>query len=130
MYTKTSHNVKVTVDVVYLEEQSDPLTHHYIWAYRVQIENLSLEPIRLIGRHWTITDGLGRVQKFSGEGVIGETPLLMPHVPFEYTSSVPLSTPSGIMVGIYVMHDKDEKEFNIDIPAFSLDNPHDTPSLH
>ncbi|HQS83762.1 MAG: Co2+/Mg2+ efflux protein ApaG [Alphaproteobacteria bacterium 16-39-46] len=130
MYSKTTHDILVNVEVIYLEEQSQPSQHHYMWAYRVRIENMGKESVRLIGRHWKITDALGRLHEFYGEGVIGQTPTLAPHEPFEYTSGTPLSTPSGIMAGNYTMLAENGKEFSVEIPAFSLDSPHQITSLH
>ncbi len=130
MYTKTTHNIMVRVDVIYLEEQSQPSQHHYMWAYRVRLENKGKESVRLIGRHWQITDSLGQLHEFYGEGVIGQTPTLKPHEPFEYTSGTPLSTPSGIMAGNYTMLTENGKEFSVEIPPFSLDSPHQITSLH
>ncbi len=120
----------VNVNVIYLEEQSQPYAHHYMWAYRIRLENRGKEPVRLIGRHWKITDSLGRLHEFYGEGVIGQTPTLKPHEPFEYTSGTPLSTPSGIMAGSYIMLTENGKEFSVEIPTFSLDSPHDTTLFH
>ena len=39
MYEKISNNDKVTVIPYYLEEQSSPNDNHYVWAYRINIEN-------------------------------------------------------------------------------------------
>jgi ApaG protein len=47
-----------------------------------------------------------------------------PGAAFEYTSGVPLPTPSGFMVGTYRMVTLDGECFDIEIPAFSLDSPH------
>ncbi|MGB7774211.1 MAG: ApaG domain, partial [Pseudolabrys sp.] len=41
---------------------------------------------------------------------------------FEYTSGVPLPTPSGFMVGSYGMLTEAGENFDIEIPAFSLDS--------
>ena len=41
---------------------------------------------------------------------------------FEYTSGVPLQTPSGFMVGSYGMVSAAGEHFDIDVPAFSLDS--------
>ena len=56
----------------------------------------------------------------------GETPpkpVLRPGEDFEYTSGVPLPTPSGFMTGTYGMVTEAGEPFDIDIPAFSLDAP-------
>ena len=57
--------------------------------------------------------------------VVGEQPVLEPGESFEYTSGTPLSTPSGIMVGSYGMVRDNGEAFDVDIPAFSLDSPHE-----
>ncbi len=124
MYSATSHDIKVTIDVVFLKEQSRPEAHHYMWAYRVRIENNRLETVRLIRRYWKITDALGRFHHIRGEGVIGQSPRLLSTEHFEYTSGTPLSTPSGIMSGEYTMETEEGEEFTVEIPAFSLDSPH------
>jgi ApaG protein len=59
-----------------------------------------------------------------GPGVVGEQPVIEPGEQFEYTSGTPLPTPSGIMVGSYQMETTDGRRFNVAIPAFSLDSPH------
>ena len=77
--------------------------------------------MQLKTRHWRITDALGRLQEVKGPGVVGEEPTLKPGELFEYTSGVPLPTPSGFMVGTYGMVTVGGEHFDIEIPAFSLD---------
>ena len=55
--------------------------------------------------------------------VVGQEPVLKPGEDFEYTSGVPLPTPSGFMTGSYGMVTEAGMPFDIDIPAFSLDAP-------
>ena len=78
--------------------------------------------MQLKTRHWRITDGLGRLQEVRGPGVVGEEPTLKPGESFEYTSGVPLPTPSGFMVGSYGMVSSAGEHFDIEVPAFSLDS--------
>ena len=59
--------------------------------------------MQLKTRHWRITDAQGRLQEVRGAGVVGEEPVLKPGENFEYTSGVPLPTPSGFMTGTYGM---------------------------
>ena len=124
MYSETTHSVKVTVEPVFLEDQSSPGDNHFVWAYHVRIENMGQEKVQLRSRYWRITDALGRVQEVHGPGVVGEQPVLEPGGAFEYTSGTPLSTPSGIMVGTYRMEGHGGEKFDVRIPAFSLDSPH------
>ena len=130
MYSQTTRLITVSVDPLYLEDQSSPDENHFVWAYRVRIENKSGETVQLMRRHWTITDAIGRVQEVKGSGVIGEQPVLKPGETYEYTSGTPLTTPSGIMVGSYHMEAVGGEQFDIAIPAFSLDSPHQARRLN
>jgi ApaG protein len=85
---------------------------------------------QLLNRRWKITDAHGRIQEVKGPGVVGEQPVLAPGESFDYTSACPLSTPSGIMVGTYEMETREGELFDIAIPAFSLDSPHQPRQLN
>jgi ApaG protein len=130
MYSHVTNSVTVNVEPVYLEDESEPDRDYFLWAYTISIENQGESAIRLRSRHWRITDRNGRVQEVRGEGVVGEQPVLSPGESFEYTSGVPLSTPSGIMVGAYVMETEGGDSFTVAIPAFSLDSPFDQHRVH
>ncbi len=123
MYSKTTNNIKVTVTPFYLEEQSDPLEHHYVWAYTVNLENTGGERVQLLSRYWHITDATGVVQEVRGSGVVGEQPVLGVGDSYQYTSGAALRTPSGIMMGTYEMENESFKHFLVEIPPFSLDSP-------
>lgn len=129
-YVETTHDVTVSVEPYYLEDQSTPDDDHYVWAYHVRIENKGTETVQLLTRHWRITDSNGVLQEVRGEGVVGEQPVLSPGEAFEYTSGTPLATPSGIMVGTYGMQLADGRLVDINVPAFSLDSPHQPVMLH
>ncbi len=125
-YTATTHGVRVSVRAFFLEDQSQPDQGQYMWAYRITISNQGRETVQLLRRTWEITDARGRTVRVRGEGVIGEQPILEPGEAFEYTSGTPLDTPSGFMVGTYHMvATASGEDFDVAIPAFSLDSPHD-----
>ena len=124
MYSQTTRAITVTVKPFFLEDQSSPSDSRSVWAYHVRIENQGPETVQLRNRHWRITDSLGRVQEVRGAGVVGEQPVLKPGDSFEYTSGTPLPTPSGIMVGSYQMETATGERFDIAVPPFSLDSPH------
>ncbi|MBT7942375.1 MAG: Co2+/Mg2+ efflux protein ApaG [Alphaproteobacteria bacterium] len=129
-YAETTDAITIIVEPFYLDEQSEPEDSHYVWAYHVRIENNGDNKVQLMTRHWRITDSLGNVQEVRGDGVIGEQPVLDPGGSFEYTSGTPLSTPSGIMAGTYQMETPGGERFDVTIPAFSLDSPHQGGALH
>ncbi|HYD99135.1 MAG TPA: Co2+/Mg2+ efflux protein ApaG [Alphaproteobacteria bacterium] len=130
MYSQTTRGIRVSVQPMWLEDQSAPAENRYVWAYRVRIENEGGETVQLRSRYWRITDCLGRVQEVRGPGVVGEQPRLEPGQAFEYTSGTPLAAPSGIMVGSYQMEAEGGERFDIAIPAFSLDSPYQAVSLN
>jgi len=123
MYRTVTRNIEVTVEPRFLPERSSFEKSYFFWAYTIEITNRGDETVQLKTRHWRITDANGKLQEVRGAGVVGEEPVLKPGESFEYTSGVPLPTPSGFMVGTYGMISDAGERFDIDIPAFSLDSP-------
>jgi ApaG protein len=130
MYERITRGIKVIVRPQYLEGQSKPDEDHFVWAYTITVENHGRETVTLKTRYWKITDATGKVQEVRGAGVVGETPTLKPGDSFTYTSGCPLKTPSGFMVGAYQMQNEAGELFNVEIPAFSLDSPHDRHAIN
>lgn len=129
-YETTTRGIRVSVSPYYMEDQSDPEEPRYVWAYTVRIDNESASAVQLRTRYWRITDARGNTDEVSGDGVVGEQPVIRPGEGFEYTSGAPLTTPSGLMVGAYRMETPDGDAFDVDIPAFSLDSPHELRQIH
>jgi len=123
VYKSLTNGVRVSVEPHYLEDESDPDQDRFFWAYAVEIGNEGTASVQLLTRHWRITDSYGQVEIVHGPGVVGEQPHIGPGDVFSYTSGCPLTTPSGIMAGSYQMIGEDGKEFDVEIPAFSLDLP-------
>jgi ApaG protein len=121
MYSAKTRGIEVKVTPQFLPERSAPKQGAYFWAYTIEISNHTTDTVQLKTRHWRITDANGRVQEVRGPGVVGEEPVLGPGQSFQYTSGVPLPTPSGFMVGSYSMTNSGGDSFDVDIPAFSLD---------
>jgi ApaG protein len=130
LYAQETRGIRIAVRPVYLEEQSAPAENRYVWAYQVRIENQGRETVQLLNRYWHITDAAGKVLEVRGPGVVGEQPVLKPGEAFEYTSGTPLGTPSGIMVGSYEMTTETGERFDVAVPAFSLDSPHQARRMH
>ena len=122
MYRAVTRNIEVTVTPRFLAERSSPDNGYFFWAYTIEITNLGGETVQLRTRHWRITDAYGRLQEVKGAGVVGEEPVLRSGQSFEYTSGVPLPTPSGFMAGSYGMVTEAGEGFDIEIPTFSLDS--------
>lgn len=99
--TTTTHGIEVSAAAQYLEERSRPEQKRWLYAYRIRIRNVGEEPMRLLRRHWVITDGNGEVREVRGDGVVGEQPRLGPGEVHEYCSMCDLPTAWGTMEGSY-----------------------------
>jgi ApaG protein len=122
MYRAITHGIEVVVTPRFEPDRSSPEKNLFFWAYTISIVNQGKETVQLKTRHWRITDANGRRQEVRGAGVVGEEPVLKAGQAFEYTSGVPLQTPSGFMAGTYGMVSAGGEHFDIEIPAFSLDS--------
>ncbi|PFH10582.1 ApaG protein [Collimonas sp. PA-H2] len=118
-----AYELTVTVRTQYLEEQSQPDSSHYVFAYAITIKNTGQVAAQLISRHWVITDANNHVEEVRGLGVVGHQPLLQPGEQFEYTSGTSLATPQGSMLGEYFCVAEDGEQFEARIPEFILSLP-------
>jgi ApaG protein len=116
--------IRIEVRSEYVEERSDPLQRQWFFAYHIRITNESKRAVRLISRHWVITDAHGEEEHIQGPGVIGEQPLIQPDGSYEYTSFCPLGTSFGTMAGSYQMVDPDDDHFDVEIAPFTLCEPY------
>ncbi|HTJ44042.1 MAG TPA: Co2+/Mg2+ efflux protein ApaG [Kofleriaceae bacterium] len=123
MSNAITHGIRVTVQSLYLADQSSPEQERYVFAYTVAISNEGQLTAQLRTRHWVITDGRGKVEEVRGDGVVGETPRLEPGESFQYTSGCVLETPVGEMHGTYRFFRDDGSYFDATIAPFSLATP-------
>jgi ApaG protein len=129
-YSLTTRGIRINVTPMFLAEQSEPDNNEYVWAYTIEIANLSPQTVQLTARRWHITDRNGITQVVQGPGVVGEQPILREGDSFTYTSGCPLSTPSGLMRGHFAMVTLEGEKFEAEVPAFSLDSPFDVRTLN
>ena len=116
-------DISVQVATDYVDEQSEPESGRYVFAYTITIANTGDVPVRLISRHWIITDANGKVQEVTGDGVVGEQPHLNPGEEFRYSSGAVLETPVGAMQGMYRMEADNGVNFDAPIAPFTLAVP-------
>jgi ApaG protein len=121
--TALTDGIRVTVQSIYLPDQSSPEDERYVFAYTVAITNEGDEPAQLRTRHWIITDGRGEIDEVRGDGVVGEQPRLTPGQSFQYTSGCVLKTPLGTMHGSYQMYRDNGSAFDAEIAPFTLASP-------
>lgn len=128
--------IKIDVKTQYIKNQSLPDEEKYVFAYHIDIFNLSHQTVQLMTRHWLITDGNGKLQEIQGDGVVGDTPTLAPGESYQYSSGAVLATQVGSMSGHYgmrlILETEEEIEdamednaliFNANIPVFTLSVP-------
>ncbi len=125
MVTKITKGVKIIVRTRFQAEHSRPEMNHFLFTYRVLIENNSEYTVQLLRRHWHIFDTNGEHREVEGEGVVGQQPVLMPNEIYEYESACNLITDMGKMRGTYeMMRVIDKQLFEVEIPEFKLIAPH------
>lgn len=120
---KNHCDISIQVATSYIDEQSEPDSDRYVFAYTITITNNGAAAAQLISRHWIITDANGKVQEVIGDGVVGEQPHLQPGETFRYSSGAVLETPVGAMHGLYKMMADDGNFFDAPIAPFTLAVP-------
>ena len=113
-------DIVIDVATSYVDEQSEPDSGRFVFAYTITITNDGEIPARLKSRHWIITDANGKVQEVNGDGVVGEQPHLKPGEQYRYSSGAVLETPVGAMQGLYRMEADDGARVDAPIAPFSL----------
>ncbi|MDP3762051.1 MAG: Co2+/Mg2+ efflux protein ApaG [Ramlibacter sp.] len=116
------YQFRIDVEPQFLPEQSAPAQDLYSFAYTITITNTGEVPAQLISRHWIIANAAGELEEVKGLGVVGHQPLLKPGEAFQYTSGCRLRTPSGTMHGSYFCVAEDGERFEVEVPAFTLDD--------
>lgn len=125
MVTKITDGVKISVETIYQPEYSNPANEHFMFAYRVNIENMTENSVQLLNRHWNIFDSNGTNREVEGEGVVGQQPVIEPGDNHEYVSGCNLKTDMGSMRGSYEMERiVDGLKFRVNIPEFYLIAPY------
>jgi len=123
----TSSTVECGVEIItrtrYLEMQSEPGKNSYAFSYTITITNHRSEPVKLLNRHWIITDQNNKVEEVTGKGVVGQQPLIQPGDSFEYSSGTIIGSEIGDMRGSYTMETASGEQFEAPVPLFVLAIP-------
>ncbi|MGV3705730.1 MAG: Co2+/Mg2+ efflux protein ApaG [Arcticibacter sp.] len=125
MITQITRGVKISVDTMYQSEFSHPENDHFMFAYKISIENMTDATIQLVSRRWNIFDSNGSYHQVEGEGVVGLQPVIEPGSYHQYVSGCHLKTEMGAMKGCFFMTSlPDGEEFEVEIPTFHLIAPY------
>ncbi len=124
MVTLITEGIKISVETHFQPEYSNPAYDHYMFSYRITIENLTGNTIQLLSRHWKIFDSNGAKREVEGEGVVGVQPVIEPGACYEYISGCNLKSDMGFMRGSYTMkRTLNDSLFAVEIPKFLLETP-------
>ena len=123
--TAITEGIKVCVETNYQSEYSSPSQSHYVFTYRITIENKGDNTIKLHRRHRYIHDANNVMREVEGEGVVGQQPILEPGQKHQYVSGCNLRSGFGKMFGTYLMEKVvDGTEFEVAIPEFNMVVPY------
>lgn len=124
MIAEITQGIKVSVETEYQPSYSSPSQYHYVFTYRITIENQSEFTIQLLRRHWHIYDAGFNAREVEGEGVVGQQPVLEPGQVHQYVSGCNLKSGIGKMVGTYQMERiVDGVKFQVVVPEFTMTAP-------
>ena len=121
MVTAITEGISVSIEVTYQAEFSNPNQHHYVFTYKVTIENRSSATVQLLGRKWEIFDAAESPKIVQGSGVVGQQPVLESGESHTYVSGCNLKSGLGKMKGVYYMEKlSDGRNFKVIVPEFQM----------
>ena len=121
MTNQVTKGIKISVDTKYRGTSFRNSKLYHVFSYVINIENRSSETVKLTDRFWKIYDTLNTTEIVSGEGVVGQTPILKPNETYTYSSGCFLKSNMGAMKGFYTMINLDTfEQFKVIIPTFQL----------
>jgi len=124
MIQQITKGIKISVETNYNGTSYRDNKLYYIFSYTISIENRSSETVKLTDRFWIIYDSLNGTEIVSGEGVVGQTPTLLPDDNYTYKSGCFLESNLGAMKGFYTMINLETYEqLKVYVPTFQLSIP-------
>ena len=121
MVSAITKGIQVSVETTYKPDFSNPQQHHYVFTYKVRIENKSNHTVQLLRRRWEIYYATERRKIVEGDGVVGQQPILEPGESHTYVSGCNLKSGIGKMRGSFTLEKlMDGKLLEIVIPEFQL----------
>lgn len=121
MKTAITEGIKISVLSKFRPELSRLDGNLFYFDYKISIENRNPFTVQLLRREWFIYDSLDSPKYISGEGVVGQQPILEPGEIYTYSSGCDLNSEIGYMTGHYTFkHLENGTEFPVLIPKFEL----------
>ncbi len=121
MVSAITKGIQVSVETTYQPDFSNPQQHHYVFTYKVRIENKSNHTVQLLRRRWEIFDAAETRKIVEGDGVVGQQPILEPGETHTYVSGCNLKSGMGKMRGSFTLEKlRDGQLWEVVIPEFQL----------
>ncbi|MCM0059502.1 MAG: Co2+/Mg2+ efflux protein ApaG [Algoriphagus sp.] len=121
MVSAITKGIQVSVETTYQPDFSNPQQHHYVFTYKVRIENKSNHTVQLLRRRWEIFDAAETRKIVEGDGVVGQQPVLEPGETHTYVSGCNLKSGMGKMHGSFTLEKlRDGHLWEVMIPEFQL----------
>jgi ApaG protein len=121
MVSAITKGIQVSVETTYQPDFSNPQQHHYVFTYKVRIENKSNHTVQLLRRRWEIFDAAESRKIVEGDGVVGQQPILEPGETHTYVSGCNLKSGMGKMRGSFTLEKlRDGQMWEVVIPEFQL----------
>jgi ApaG protein len=121
MVSAITKGIQVSVETTYQPDFSNPQQHHYVFTYKVHIENKSNHTVQLLRRRWEIFDAAENRKIVEGDGVVGQQPVLEPGDTHTYVSGCNLKSGMGKMRGSFTLEKlRDGQLWEVVIPEFQL----------
>ncbi len=121
MVSAITKGIQVSVETTYQPDFSNPQQHHYVFTYKVRIDNKSSHTVQLLRRRWEIFDATESRKIVEGEGVVGQQPILEPGESHTYVSGCNLKSGIGKMRGSFTLEKLRNGELlEVEIPEFQL----------
>lgn len=121
MVSAITKGIQVSVETTYQPDFSNPQQHHYVFTYKVRIDNKSNHTVHLLRRRWEIFDAAESRKIVEGEGVVGQQPVLEPGKSHSYVSGCNLKSGIGKMRGTFTLEKLRNGELlEVEIPEFQL----------
>jgi len=118
---KITKGIRISVLTNYEGLHSQSENSMYLFSYFITIENQTNDTVQLLSRKWEIYDSLNSKEVVSGDGVVGQIPILEPQEKYTYRSNCLLQSKIGAMKGHFNMINFTSKtHFKVQIPSFQL----------
>lgn len=109
-------------DVVYMPSLDAPNDKPHPFVYFISIYNDSPIPVIIKGRKWIVREDQGEIVVVEGEGVVGQTPTIMPGEHFSYNSYHVIAR-NAVVTGAFFGETATGEWIYTRIPEFSLTIP-------